>query len=99
MSRSDIKLVLTGSAGSEWGAVIVFRPISLQTPDDWPFQTLKLGEYFALARQASKVVCEQQVDFADAVDEVVAGRSVTDRERSMLIQKTRSIVYLGLNDG
>ena len=68
------------------------------TPDDWPFQTLKLGEYFSLARQAARIVRERRIEFADAVQEVLSTRSVSDRERTMLIQKTRSIVYLGLED-
>lgn len=68
------------------------------TPDDWPFETLKLGEYISLARQAARIVRERRIEFADAVEEVLAARSVTDRERKMLIQKAQSIVYLGLED-
>jgi len=67
-------------------------------PDDWPFETLKLGEYFSFARQAARRVRETQIDFADAVNDVLSGRVVTDRERKMLAQKARSIVYLGLED-
>ena len=69
------------------------------TPDDWHLQTLKLGEYFSLARQAARIVRERRIEVADAVQEVLASRSVTERERTMLIQKTQSIVYLGLEDG
>ena len=72
--------------------------IASVAPDDWPFQTLKLGEYISLARQAAKVVRETRADFADAVDEVLSHRSVTVRERKMLIQKAQSIVYLGLKE-
>jgi len=64
-------------------------------PDDWPFETLKLGEYFALARAAAECVHEQRVEFATAVNTVLSGRVVTDRERRMLEQKAQSIVYLG----
>ena len=67
-------------------------------PDHWPFETLKLGEYFALARRAAKIVRETRAEFGDAVDEVVSHRFVTAREREMLIQKAQSIVYLGLPD-
>ena len=67
-------------------------------PDDWPFENLKLGEYISLARQAARVVRATQCDFADAVEEVLAGRTVTGRERRMLCDKTRSIVYLGYDD-
>ena len=72
--------------------------IASMTPDDWPFQTLKLGEYFSLARQAARIVRERRIEFADAVQEVLSTRSVTDRERTLLIQKTQSIVFLGLED-
>jgi len=68
------------------------------TPDDWPFQTLKLGEYFSLARQAARIVRERRVEFSDAVEQVLSQRSVTDQERTMLIQKTQSIVFLRLED-
>lgn len=70
----------------------------MNPPDDWPFETLKLGEYFALARQAARVVRERRLDFSDAVQEVLASRSITDRERTMLIQKAQSIVFQGLPD-
>lgn len=68
------------------------------TPDDWPFQSLKLGEYFTLARQAARIVRERRIEFSEAVQEVLVSRSVTERERTMLIQKTQSIVFLGLED-
>lgn len=70
----------------------------MMPPDDWPFQTVKLGEYFSFARQAARIVRERRCEFADAVREVLAERSVTDRERTMLIQKVQSIVFLGLPD-
>ena len=68
------------------------------TPDDWPFETLKLGEYISLARKAARIVRERRIDFSDAVEEVLSPRSVTDRERAMLVQKAQSIVFLGLED-
>lgn len=68
------------------------------TPDDWPFQTLKLGEYFSLAREAARIVRERRIAFSDAVEQVLSQRSVTDQERTMLIQKAQSIVFLGLED-
>ncbi len=71
---------------------------TIRQPDDWPFETLKLGEYFALARAAAENVREQKVEFATAVNAVLSGRVVTDRERRMLEQKVQSIVYLGLED-
>ena len=64
-------------------------------PDDWPFETLKLGEYFAFARAAAENIREQQVEFSTAVNTVLAGRVVTGRERRLLEQKAQSIVYLG----
>lgn len=67
-------------------------------PSDWPFETLKLGEYFSLARQAARLIREQSHDVSQAVEQVLNGRSVTDRERSMLRQKATSIVVLGLED-
>ncbi|MEZ6055465.1 MAG: hypothetical protein R3C01_02050 [Planctomycetaceae bacterium] len=69
--------------------------MTFETPPDWPFQTLKLGEYFALARQAARVVRTTRCEFAIAVVQVLDGREVTDREHDMLIQKTRSIVFTG----
>ena len=69
---------------------------SVYNPDDWPFETLKLGEYISLARQAARIVKEQQCEFSAAVTLVLANRTVTEREYSMLTQKTQSIVYLGL---
>ena len=66
------------------------------SPEDWPFQTLKLGEYFLFARRAAGIVNEQRCEFSAAVAQVLGDRSVTERERTMLIQKTQSIVYLGL---
>jgi hypothetical protein len=68
------------------------------TPDDWPFETLTLGEYIALARQAARIVRERRIESSDAVKHVLSERLVTDRERAMLVQKTRSIVFLGLED-
>ncbi len=65
-------------------------------PEDWPFQTLKLGEYISYARRAAGIVKEQRCEFAAAVAQVLGDRSVTERERTMLIQKAQSIVYLGL---
>lgn len=67
-------------------------------PPDWPFETLKLGEYFSLARQAAGLIRDQQQDVTKAVEQVLDGRSITDRERSMLYQKATSIVVLGLED-
>lgn len=67
-------------------------------PSDWPFETLKLGEYFSLVRRAARVIREQNHDVTQAVEQVLNGRSVTDRERSMLHQKALSIVVLGLED-
>ena len=64
--------------------------------DDWPFQTLKLGEYISFARRAAGIVKAQRCEFAAAVAEVLGDRSVTERERTMLIQKAESIVFLGL---
>lgn len=64
------------------------------TPDDWPFQTLKLGEYFSLARQAARIVRERRIEFSDAVEEVLSPRSVTDRERARHRTKERSTVRL-----
>lgn len=68
------------------------------TPADWPFTNLKLGEYFSLARQAARVVREQRVAVTTAVEAVLSGRIVSDVERMMLVQKTQSIVFLGLED-
>ena len=68
------------------------------TPDDWPFENLKLGEYISVARRAARIVREHRIEFTDAVEEVLSGRSVTNRERAMLVQKVQSIVYLGLED-
>lgn len=67
-------------------------------PEDWPFQTLKLGEYFSYARQAARHVCEHRIGFAQAVEIVLCGQEITDRERRMLEQKVQSIVYLGLEN-
>ena len=67
-------------------------------PQDWPFETLKLGEYFSLARRAARVIREQQCDVGVAIQQVLSGRTVTDRERQMLQQKAVSIVVLGLED-
>jgi len=72
--------------------------IAFEKPKDWPFKTLKLGEYFSLARQAARIVRVQQVCVADAVDHVLAGRTITNQERTMLVQKVRSIIFLGLED-
>ncbi len=68
-------------------------------PPDWPFKTLKLGEYIAFARQAAHVVQLRRCDFGIAVNQVLAGRKVTELELSMLIHKTRSIVSLGRSNG
>jgi len=45
-------------------------------PPDWPFETLKLGEYFSLSRQAARVVREKWADSANAVHALlnVSGR-------------------------
>ena len=65
---------------------------------DWPFESLKLGEYFALARRSARRVRERQEDIVDAVNAVLGERVVTDVERRMLIEKCQSIVYLGQDD-
>lgn len=67
-------------------------------PEDWPFETLKLGEYFSFARKAARMIREERCETAVAVDQVLDGRNVTERERGMLRQKTMSIVVLGLED-
>jgi len=72
--------------------------MSSVTQDDWPFENLKLGEYISFARQAARIVRERRIEFTAAVEEVLSGRAVTDRERAMLVQKVQSIVYLGLED-
>ncbi len=65
-------------------------------PDDWPFQTLKLGEYFALSRSVARRVREGNCELATAVGEVLRNRRVTEQEREMIRRKALSILVLGL---
>jgi hypothetical protein len=67
-------------------------------PEDWPFTTLKLGEYFALSRQVARHVRESQCEIAEAVSEILGDRTVSDREREMIRQNAISILVLGLED-
>lgn len=89
---------MAGASEEAANSCYACSPIESPTPDDWPFKTLKLGEYFSLARRAARIVRQTRTEFPDAVDEVLSDRTVTDRERQMLIQKVQSIVYLGLPD-
>lgn len=67
-------------------------------PADWPFTTLKLGEYFALSRQVARQVRETQCDLTTSLGDVLKDRAVSNREREMIRQKALSILVLGLED-
>lgn len=59
---------------------------------DWPFTTLKLGEYISLSRQAVRVVSLHRCHVDEAVREVLAGKKISELEFSMLVDKTRANV-------
>ena len=62
------------------------------SPPDWPFTTLKLGEYISLSREAARVVNLQRCQIDEAVREVLEGRAVSKLEFSMLVDKVRQNV-------